>query len=420
MIKNYFKIAFRNLKRNKIYSFINISGLSIGLASAMLILLYVKDEVSYDRFHNNVNNIYRVVTDNKDKDGNRRKDGNSGYFQGPRFTQNVPGIESFVRVKSGTEDMKTGTEIHPQDLLYVDSGFFSIFSFPLINGSHNSCLKEPYSVVISEDIAKKQFGTTDAVGKIIMLKADSVFSPYQVSAVAKKTPQNSSIKFDMLLPLQIPPGEGVDNEDWFNFFLNTFVVLNAKANVQSIESQMQKFYLQDAREGIRSVKEKYGDILGTSRYMLQPFTAMHMSTELPAQNGLSDASNPMYSYILSGIALFILLIACINFVNLTVARSVKRAKEIGIRKVVGATIFNLWTLLSKEFVILVLIACVLAIPLAWYGMYQWLQKYDYRTDIHWWIFAIAVFGALTITILTVSFQAIKAAMANPVNALRSE
>ncbi len=132
MFKNYFKIALRNLRRNKIYSFINISGLSIGLACAMLILLYVKDEVSYDRFHNNVSNIYRVVTDNKDQQGNRRKDGNSGYFQGPRFTQNVPGIQSFVRVQSGTEDMKTGTEIHPQDLLYVDSGFFLFFHFHLL------------------------------------------------------------------------------------------------------------------------------------------------------------------------------------------------------------------------------------------------------------------------------------------------
>ncbi len=335
MIKNYFKIAFRNLRRNKIYSFINISGLSIGLACAMLILLYVKDEVSYDRFHNNVNNIYRVVSDNKDKDGNRRKDGNSGYFQGPRFTQNVPGIETFVRVKSGIRDMKTGIDIHPQDLLYVDSGFFSAFSFPLKSGNPKTCLKEPHSVVISEEIAEKQFNTTDAIGKTIMLKDDSVFVPYQVSAVAKKTPQNSSIKFDMVLPFIIPPREAVDNEDWFNFFLNTFVVLNPNANVPLVESQMQKFYLQDSKDGRKLMAEKYGDIVGDTRYMLQPYTDMHMSTELPPQNGLSDASNPMYSYILSGIALFILLIACINFVNLTVARSVKRAKEIGIRKVVG-------------------------------------------------------------------------------------
>jgi putative ABC transport system permease protein len=361
MIKNYFKIAFRSLKRNKIYSFINISGLSIGLACAMLILLYVKDEVSYDRFHNNVQNIYRVVTDNKDKDGNRRKDGNSGYFQGPRFTQNVPGIQMFVRVKSGTEDMKTGTEIHPQDLLYVDSSFFSIFSFPLISGNRNTCLKEPHSVVISADLARKQFGTTDALGKIIMLKDDSIFAPYQVSAVAKKVPQNSSIKFDMLLPMKIPAGEGIDNEDWFNFFLNTFVVLSPKANVQLVESQMQKFYIQDSKEGVKLVKEKYGDILGSTTYTLQPYTAMHMSTELPAQNGLSDASNPMYSYILSGIALFILLIACINFVNLTVARSIKRAKEIGIRKVVGGERKQLILQFLGESFFLCIIAFIFAI-----------------------------------------------------------
>jgi putative ABC transport system permease protein len=300
VLKNYFITALRNLRRNKIYSFINISGLSIGLACAMLILLYVKDEVSFDRFHKNINNIYRVVSDNKDKDGNRRKDGNSGYYQGPRFAQNVPGIETFVRVKSGTSDMKTGVNIHPQDLLYVDSGFFSVFSFPLISGNPKTCLKEPHSIVISEEMAKKQFNTIEAIGRTIMLKDDSVFVPYRVSAVAKKTPQNSSIKFDMLLPFTIPPGEAIDNEDWFNFFLNTFVVLNPNADVARVEGQMQKFYLEDSKEGRKQVAEKYGDIIGDTRYMLQPYAAMHMSTELPPQNGLSDASNPMYSYIHSG------------------------------------------------------------------------------------------------------------------------
>ncbi|MEP7233424.1 MAG: ABC transporter permease [Ginsengibacter sp.] len=363
MIKNYFKIAFRNLKRNKIYSFINISGLSIGLACAMLILLYVKDEVSYDRFHSNVNNIYRVVSDNKDKDGNRRKDGNSGYFQGPRFTKNVAGIKSFVRIKSGTRDMKTGVDIYPQDLLYVDSNFFSVFSFPLKSGSLKTCLKDPHSVVISEENAKKQFNTTDAVGKIIMLKDDSAFVPYQVSAVTKKTPQNSSIKFDMLLPFTILPGEAVDNEDWFNFFLNTFVVLNPNAKMTQVESQMQKFYMQDSREGRKKMAEQFGDIIGETRYMLQPYIAMHMSTEMPPQNGLGDASNPMYSYILSGIALFILLIACINFVNLTVARSVKRAKEIGIRKVVGGERKQLIFQFLGESFFLCIIAFLLAIAI---------------------------------------------------------
>ncbi len=366
MFRNYFKIALRNLSRNKIYSFINIAGLCIGLACAMLIILYVKDEVSYDRFHKNVNNIYRVVTQSIDKNGGKgRKDGNSGYLQGPRFAQNIPDIKAFVRVQSGSQDLKTGTEVKSQDLLYVDSNFFSVFSFPLVNGNPATCLKEAHSIVLSEDAAKKQFGTTDAVGKMMMLKDDSAFMPYKVTAVAKKVPQNSSIKFDVLLPIKESKEDASNSENWFNFFLNTFVVLQPNANMQTVEAKMQKFYLEDSKDAIKSLTAKYGSDVEDwkSTYLLQPFLDMHMSTELPAQNGLSDASNPMYSYILSGIALFILLIACINFVNLTVARSVKRAKEIGIRKVVGGDRRQLIFQFLGESFLLCIIAFALAIGL---------------------------------------------------------
>jgi len=158
MIRNYFTTALRNLSRHKIYSFINIAGLSIGLACAMLIILYVKDEVSYDRFHSNVGNIHRIVTQGIDKNGVKgRKDPNTGYLQGPRFAQNIPEIKTFVRVQSGEKDIKTGMEVKGQELLYVDSVFFDVFSFPLISGNRHSCLKDPSSVVISEAVAKKQF-----------------------------------------------------------------------------------------------------------------------------------------------------------------------------------------------------------------------------------------------------------------------
>ena len=260
MFKNYFKIAFRNLARNKIYSFINIAGLSIGLACAMLIILYVKDEVSYDRFHKNVNNIYRIVTQGIDKNGVKgRKDPNTGYLQGPRFTQNIPDIKYFVRVQSGNENIKTGTEVKDQDLLYVDSTFFDVFSFPLISGNRHTCLKDPSSVVISEDAAKKQFGTTDAIGKIVMLKDDSVFVPHKVTAVAKKCPQNSSIKFEMLLPIKESKEDASNSENWFNFFLNTFVVLDPHTNIQAVESKMNKFYNQDSKDAITSLRTKFGD-----------------------------------------------------------------------------------------------------------------------------------------------------------------
>jgi putative ABC transport system permease protein len=364
MLKSYFKIAFRNLQRNKIYSFINIVGLALGLACAMLIILYIKDEVSYDKFHKSVNNIYRIVY-TSDLEGKQQKGGNTGFLQGPRFTQNAPGIEAFVRVQSGTEDIKTGTEVQSQDLLYVDSSFFNVFTFPLIHGNPNTCLKDPHSVVISEKEAVKRFGTKDAMGKLILIKTDSTFTPYSVSAVAKNTPQNSSIQFDMLLPFKETKADASDNENWFSFFLNTFVVLSPKAQMASVEKSMQDYYVKDASQIFKDLKQKYG--LGPESkmgsYGLQHFANIHLSTDLPAQNGLENASNPVYSYILSGIALFVLLIACINFVNLTVARSVKRAKEIGIRKVVGGSRKQLIFQFLGESFLLCFIAFALAVIL---------------------------------------------------------
>ena len=171
MFKNYLKIAVRNLTRNKIYSFINIAGLSLGLACSMLIILYVKDEVSYDRFHAGVDQIYRITNQSFDKKENKeRKDGNTGYLQGPRFMANIPGIKSFVRVQSRSADFKKGTDVTSLDFLYVDSNFFSMFTFPLIEGNAKTCLKEPHSAVLSEEEAKKQFGTTNAVGKTLLIK----------------------------------------------------------------------------------------------------------------------------------------------------------------------------------------------------------------------------------------------------------
>src|ERR1700712_263855 len=146
MFKNYFKTAFRNLVRNKVYFFINIAGLSLGLACAMLIMLYVKDEVSFDRFHKNVHDIYRIVSVSPQGE----KMGSTGVLQGPRFTQHVPGIKSFVRVSNGHEDIKTGNYVQSQDLLYVDSSFFSVFTFPLLAGDPATCLTGPHSIVLSE------------------------------------------------------------------------------------------------------------------------------------------------------------------------------------------------------------------------------------------------------------------------------
>ncbi|MBX2922995.1 MAG: ABC transporter permease [Chitinophagaceae bacterium] len=365
MFRNYFKTAFRNLRRNKIYSFINVMGLSLGLACSILIILYVKDEVSFDRFHNNGKHIYRVVAQQINKDGSKgEKSSNTGYFQGPKFTEAVPEIQSFVRIQNHYADIKKGNEVSSQSFLVVDSSFFSIFTFPLLSGNAKTCLKDPYSIVITEDFAKKQFGTTDAAGKVIMIRKDDDFQPHTVTAVTKRCPQNSSLQFEALLPMIIDASKYQNPENWFNTFLNTFVVVAPHASISAVEKKMQQFYNNDSKDALKAILEKYGPVIDwQTAYLLQPYTDMHLSVELPAQNGLSHASNPMYSYILSGIALFILGIACINFINLTVARSVKRGKEIGIRKVVGGSKKQLISQFLGESFLLCFLAFLFAVML---------------------------------------------------------
>ncbi|MEP6950766.1 MAG: ABC transporter permease [Ginsengibacter sp.] len=359
MIKNYFKTALRSLVRNKIYSLINILGLSLGLTCAMLIILYLKDEVSYDRFHANVDHIYRIFSQATGPDGQVRRMGITGYIQGPRFTEKTPEIKAFVRVQGGYGDIKKGTEIIPQPLLVVDSNFFSVFSFPLLSGNPNTALLQPDAVVLSEDAAKKYFGSTAATGKTMLIRRDNQFVPYIVTGVAKRCPQNSSIQFDVLLPEHVSREFEHANQSWTSFFLNTYVLLYPRADIKMAEAKMTKIFEEDAQELIREM-EKQSHMKFNGSYRLQPLSSIHLNNTMDRYD-ISGASNLAYSYILSGIAFFILIIACINFINLTVARSVKRAKEIGIRKVVGGSRKQLITQFLGESFILCLIAFALAI-----------------------------------------------------------
>jgi len=334
MFRNCFAVAIRNLWRNKLVSIINIAGLSIGLACCLLIILYAKDEWSYDRFQQHKDQIYRITAEMVDDQGKDQfKTGKTGALHGPSFQQDIPGIRSYTRIAGGDHILRQGDRTFNQAVRLADPNFFTVFSFPLRSGDPKTALSDLQSMVITEQTAKKYFGTTDVLGKTLEIEFDKKFQPFTITAVARDCPQNSTIKFDILLSFKFYDKFEPDDQ-WLNFDLSTFVVLAPGASPNTVVAKMKRVYQEKSAEQIKTAREKYG-FKGSVNWGLQPLTAIHLSKDYDAEDELSDASNPMYSYLLTGIAIFILLIACINFINLTVARALKRSKEIGIRKVIG-------------------------------------------------------------------------------------
>ena len=332
MIFNYFKIALRYLAKNKIYSFINVAGLSLALACAMLMVLYTKDELSFDRFHEDINSIYRIGIEVRNPDGSAMdKIGSTSIFQGPVFKANLPEVKSFVRITKAYKDIKLATEVQSQLVVQADTNFFSFFTFPLLQGNPKTALSQPNSVVITEDVAIRYFGSTDALDKTILFEQEGVFNPYKITGVAKRIPQNSSLQFEMMTPLIIAPEQEQSAYNWMDLPLATFIKLSEGVDVKKVTLKMQTIFERDAKDAIAQVRSMGFD--QSFYHHLQLFAELHLWEEL--DNEFGNSSKPIYSYILSAIALFILAIACINFINLTIARSVKRAKEIGIRKIVG-------------------------------------------------------------------------------------
>ncbi len=309
MIRNYIKTAFRNLWRHKAFSIINITGLSVALGCCMLILLYTMDEVSYDRFNVNGGKTFRLVSTSTSPVGTVSKTASTGMMPGPAFKRQIPEIEDFVRLQDNSFIVKRGNEVFNQDALYADEDFFSVFSFPMLRGNPQTALKDIHSVVLSEEVAEKYFGKRDAVGQVLNLKVNDAFQPFTVSAVVKQSPQNSSIKIKMLVPMKFAQSQFNDTQ-WFNFFLNTFFTVKPGSNMKTVEAKINSVFNKEAAGQQKEMADKYG-YKDKIKFSLQPLLQMHTSTDYPSDNGLKDASNPVYSYILTGIALFILLIACI-------------------------------------------------------------------------------------------------------------
>jgi len=363
MLKNYFKTAIKTMMRNKTYTAINIFGLSIGLACVMLIVLYIKDEVSFDRFQENGQQIFRIVQAGHRPDGTEYKSGFTGGVQGETFKQQIPEIQEMCRINGGGEELvKKGAEVLSEKMLYANKSFFKIFSFPLLKGNPKTALNNTSNVVITTEIGKKYFGNQNPIGKTLQINQNGNFEPFIVSGVAEVTPQNSTVRFDFLLNIERTLPKNYTSMDWFNSFLNSFIYLKKGVNPQVVEQKMARVFNQYAGKQMAEMKKTDGEKIGFS-YKLQPYYNIHLDKDYGTGNGLTASSKVDFSYILGGIALFILFIACINFINLTLSSSLRRSKEIGIRKVNGSTRGQLILQFLGESFLLTLIASFIALIL---------------------------------------------------------
>jgi len=350
MIKNYFKIAFRNLWRHRTFSFINIMGLTVGLTAFFLIFLYVKFELSYDAFNTKADRIYRVVADLKTPSETINTSG-PAWAVAPNIKDEFPEVEAFVRVSNANLLVRKGDiKFQEEDAMWADSALFQVFDFKLLKGNPRTALKEQLSIVFSETAAKKYFGNKDPMGQTLLLTGDAL--PSKVTGIMKDMPENSQIKTDMLVSMSTLTqrfNNGLDSQ-WANYGNRTFILLKPQTSAKALQAKLPAFL--EKRNGTEMKKYQMFPTL-----LFEPLRYVYLYS---TRDG-SKTGNSNNVYIFSIIAVFILVIACINFINLTTARSAERAKEVGIRKVVGAGKVQLAKQFIGESVLICIIAFILAV-----------------------------------------------------------
>ena len=354
MIKNYFKIAFRNLWKQKAFSLINILGLTVAMSACFLIFLYVRFELSYDSQHAKGDRIFKIVTDIKTPTEVINAGGPS-WAAPPNAKDEFSEIEEFVRFAGGDNILvrKDDKKFQEENAAWADSAFFKVFDFPLIKGDRNTALKAPFSIVLSETTAKKYFADADPIGQTLLVTGEAF--PAKVTGVMKDIPENSHIKADLILSISsiVEKFNKELDTQWGNYGAWGYFLLKPNTNAKALEKKFPAFL--EKRNGTEMKKSQmYATLL------LEPLqdVYLHSIRNSSKSAGINNVT------IFSIIAIFILLIACINFINLTTARSAERGKEVGIRKVVGASRLQLARQFIGESVILCIIACMLAFLLS--------------------------------------------------------
>jgi putative ABC transport system permease protein len=359
MFTNYIKITLRNLFRNKLYTFINIFGLAIGLAACMMIYFWVQDELSYDRFHQNSERIYRVERKVDFREVHGQWPITSGPY-GPALARDYVEVENFARLDRNEISIKDHKNtFHRQNLIFTDNSIFEVFNFSLAEGNSQTALIQPKSIVLTREEAIKYFGTEDVIGRSLTVDWDEQVTDFQITGILEEVPHNSHVHFEMLGSLSTYSDERLT--PWFNNSIHTYVLLKEGAAADDLEKKLSAFLTKYMAADFAAFLGPEADINDVFQLKMNPLLNIHLH---PAEQFEIEPQGSMISvYIFSMIAILILIIACINFMNLSTARANKRSKEVGIRKTIGAYKHQLWRQFLSESVLLAFIALILAVLL---------------------------------------------------------
>lgn len=411
MIKNYFKTAWRNLWNNRFYTTINLMGLAIGLAVGLIILLWVKDELSYDQYNTQAGQIYRTIA-NVGDGGTKHAWANTPAPIAVYSQSDIPEVKAAVRIvdnRDFTVYKYQGKEFKENAAAYVDPNFFTIFTIPVVAGNKGYPFPDNNSIVITATTAQKYFGKDNPIGKIIRVDDKENFT---VRSVIADFPENSSLKYDILFPADILVKNYTPNEywksmnaDWGNYYCNTFLLLQEGASIAAVEKKLTQ---------LQQANNKFDQ---TSFYTLQPLSQLH----LYAPDGSSSAKQTVNIFFV--VAVLLLLIACINYVNLSTARAMLRAKEVSVRKIIGAGKTQLFLQFITETVLLFALATTIAIGIIYAVMPFYNELSGKDTSFHisdagvWTTISITIIGTL---IAASIYPALLLSSFRPIQALKGK
>ena len=420
MIRNYLKTAYRSLFKNKGFTVLNVLGLSVGLATCLLIVFYVVDELSYDRYNTKADRIYRLTLD-------AQLNGHGGLFatsEGPLLSAikgTFPEIEKSVRmvdaaglfISPSKYYFKKGVQnIQETNVVYTEPGLFDIFTLPMIDGSPSTALNDPHSAVITESTAKKYFNKVNVVGQTLTLNDTST---YKITGVIKDIPAQSHFNYDFFLSFSTLPESRV--QGWGYSGVHNYVLLKPGSNIKKLETQIAAI----------EIKHSFSAAAWTTngnhfRMILKPLLDIHLKDD--SQYSLSKNGSMEYVYIFSVIAIFILLIACVNFMNLSTARSSNRAKEVGVRKVLGSARKNLVAQFLTESILVTLVSTIIAVVLAFALLPLFNQVADKQLafTVHSlsWLLPSLIIIVLVIGFLAGSYPAFFLSAFQPIDVLKGK